>query len=106
MEGEIINVLPVGGEGLKVNEGVSIIDANGTVSRSGDEIAREIELRRSIKGKRGDGSRVVMKGTKGGGSGQVVEMDRVVGSAGGNNGARDSDGFDLREMGGIREERG
>lgn len=88
-----------------MNEGVGVVDANGAVGGGGDEIAREVEIRRSVKRKGGDGGGVIVEGTEGRGSGEVVEMDSVVGAAGGNDGTGNGDGFDLREMGGIRESR-
>ena len=89
-----------------MNKGISIVNANGAVGCSGDEVAREVEISRGVKGESSDSGGMVMKRTKGRGGGEVVEVDRVIGSARSDNRSGNSDGFDEGEMGGVGKERG
>ena len=89
-----------------MNKRISIVNANRAVGCSGDEVAREIEISRGVKGEGSDGGEMVVKRTKGRGRGEVVEMDGVVGSTGSDNWAGNSDSFDEGEMGRVGKERG
>lgn len=106
MKCEIVDGFPVDRYGLKVNESIGVEYGDGAIGIGGDEVAREGKVRRSIKGKSGDSSGVLVEGTKRGGGGEVVEMDCVIGTAGSYNRTGDGDGFDEGEVGRIGEKRG
>lgn len=96
----------VDGERGEVDEAVGVEDGEVAGGVGGDEVAGEGEVRRGVEGEGSDGGGVVVEGAEGGGGGEVVELDCVVVSAGGHDGAGDGDGFDWREMRRVREERG
>ena len=106
MQSKIIHILLVHRNGLEMNKGISIVNAKGAISGCRDEVAREVEISRGVKGESSDSGGMVMKRTKGRGGSEVVEVDGVVGSARSDNRAGDSNSLDEREMGRVGKERG
>lgn len=106
VDGKIGDALAVCGDGLKVDEGVGVVDANGAIVGGGEEVAGEAAGGggRGVESEGGDGAAVVEEGADLGSGGEVVELDGVVGAAGRGDGAGGRDGLDGADVGGVGEE--
>lgn len=99
MNGEIVDGSLVDGHRLEKDEGVGVIDGDGTVFGSADEIAREGEGGRGEEREGSNGRRRV--GDEGAdlrAAGEVIELDGFIVGSGGGHGAGDGDGCDGGEV--------
>lgn len=106
VDGEVVDPLPVDLHRSEEHERIGIVDADEAVFVAGDEVAREREVLRGEERERRDGGAMVEKRAEGGGGGEVVEVDGVVGAAGGRGVPAGSDAGNGGGVGGVGEERG
>lgn len=87
MDRKVVDPLLVNPNSLEENKRVGVVDADEAIGVGGDEVSREGEVRRCVEGEGRNGGGVVGEGAEGRGRGEIVDVDGVVGAAGGCGGA-------------------
>ena len=59
MDGEIVHLLLVGGDGLEVDKGISVVDADEAIIGGGKEVEGKGERRVGKEGEGGDSTGVI-----------------------------------------------
>lgn len=110
VHGEIVDGLPVRGDGLEEDERVRVEDGDAAVLAGGEEVEREGEGWGREEGEGSCGGRrggvVWGKGGDLSGGGEVIELDGVVGGGRSGDWAGDGDGAYGGEMGRVGEQLG